>query len=246
MPQTSQLRDGSTAADPRLGRLVEFDPRSRDHPVRALIEAAKPVTRLWDIPAGEPVLDQGQEGACVGYGVTNELRFHPEPVPGLDATFARERIYWPAQRNDKFSGGAYPGANPYNEGTSVIAGIKEAVKLGFYGEYRWAFGETDLALAVSHVGPAVIGVDWYKGMSRPDIHGYLNVTGALRGGHCVLVIGINTRYSYYTIYNSWGPGWGGRAGMAPGTARLRRSAMARLLRQDGEACLITQRFNAGR
>ncbi len=237
-----QLRDGNTVEDPRLDRLVEFDDLSRSFPVRDRFTAGSPTTTLWSIPAGEPVLDQGAEGACVGFGVTNELRFNPVPVPHLDAAFARERIYWPAQRIDQWPGGAYPGASPFYEGTSVLAGIKTAAVAGFYGEYRWAFGENELALAVSQVGPAVIGVNWYTGMFRPDYRGYLNATGQVAGGHCLLVIGVNVRYAYYTVYNSWGPGWGGRAGMAAGTARVRRATMDRLLREDGEACLITQRL----
>lgn len=239
----TRLRDGSTSLDPRLDRIAEFDPASRNYGVRAVIPttATEPVTNLWDIPAGEPVLNQGSEGACVGFGVTNELRFNPVPIPGLREAFAREQIYWPAQRIDPWQGGAYPGANPFYEGTSVLAGIKQGVKLGYYGEYRWAFGESELAMAVSHVGPAVIGVPWYSGMFRPDRNGYLNVTGTVQGGHCVLVIGYNKRYRYYTIYNSWGPGWG-----TNGTARIRRAAMDRLLNEDGDACLITQRLTPTR
>ncbi len=235
------LRDGSPVTDPRLDRLVEFDEASRAFPVCAVITAEVPITRLWTIPASEPVLNQGKEGACVGFGVTNELRFEPAPIAGLDATFAREKIYWPAQRIDQWAGGAYPGAKPFYEGTSVLAGIKSAAALGFYGEYRWAFGESDLGMAISHVGPAVIGVNWYTGMFKPDSRGYLNATGRVEGGHCILVIGINTRYSYYTIYNSWGPAWGRN-----GTARIRRATMDRLLREDGDACIVTQRLTPAR
>lgn len=232
------LRDGTPLLDPRLDRLVEFDHRSREYPARACLAAGStPVTKLWTLPTGAPVLDQGREGACVGFGVTNELRFEPVAVPGLDATFAREKIYWPAQRIDQWPGGAYPGASPQYEGTSVLAGMKAAKALGFYGEYRWAFGEADLALAVSHIGPVVIGVNWYTGMFRPDSRGYLNATGRVEGGHCVLVVGLNSRYAYYTIYNSWGASWGNQ-----GTARIRRSTMDRLLREDGDAAVITQRF----
>lgn len=232
------LRDNSTVDDPRLDRLVEFDERSLEFPVRAVLSAdeQQPVTKLWTIPTGEPVLNQGNEGACVGFGVTNELRFRPNPIRGLNEIFARQRIYWEAQKIDPWNGGAYPGANPFYEGTSVLAGIKTATKLGYYTEYRWAFNETDLALAVSHQGPAVIGVPWYTGMMRPDASHFLRVTGTVAGGHCVLVIGLNATDGYYTIYNSWGSGWGNR-----GRARIRRADMARLLSEDGDACVITGR-----
>ncbi len=237
---TLVLRDHSEIDDPRLDRIEEFDEASRDYPICAVITQERPTTKLWTIPDGEPVLDQGQEGACVGFGVTNELRFFPVPMTGLNEAFARETIYWQAQRIDQWPGGSYPGATPVYEGTSVLAGIKVAAKLGFYGEYRWAFNEAEMALAVSQIGPAVIGVPWYRGMFKPDSRGYLRPTGPIAGGHCVLVCGITvtsvTGDGYYTIYNSWGAGWGRN-----GTARIRRTDMARLLANRGECCLITQR-----
>jgi hypothetical protein len=236
-----QLRDGTAIEDARLDRVVQFDPRSRQFPIRALIGAEQPVTKLWDIPAGSPVLDQGREGACVGCGVTNELRFNPVPVPNLDVKFAREVIYWGAQRIDPWAGGSYPGGSPVYEGTSVLAGIKIATKLGYYTQYRWAFGEADLALAVSHQGPAVLGLQWHQGMYKPNTGGYLRPTGAVIGGHCILCIGIDVERGHYTLYNSWGPTWG-----QGGTARVRRTDMATMLADSGEACIPLSRFNPTR
>lgn len=232
------LRDGSDVTDVRLGRLYEADPR--DYPAAAALTIAEPVSVRYDITAGEPVLDQGREGSCVGHGVTNELRFNPVPIPGLTSQFAVQSIYWPAQRIDEFAGGAYPGAKPQMEGTSVRAGVKAAKALGYYGEYRFARSETELALALAQYGPVIIGVNWYRGMFRPDSRGFLNTTGGVQGGHCVLVIGLKITApgaGYYTIYNSWGPGWG-----LNGTARIRRSTMARLLAERGDACVIVERF----
>lgn len=182
---------------------------------------------------------------CVGFGVTNELRYTPQPNVRLDGRFAVEQIYWPAQQIDPWDGGAYPGARPVYEGTSVLAGVKTAAALGWYKEYRWAFSELDLALAVSFVGPAVIGVPWHDGMFDPDEQGFLNPAGAVVGGHCVLVIGINTqakqRGGFYTIMNSWGRNWADR-----GRAKISRGDMARLLANDGEACIITSRARPAR
>lgn len=239
-----RLRDGSSTNDARLNRIVQFDDRSRHYMARALLTADQqsPRTQLWTIPTRSPVLDQGQEGACVGFGVTNELRFRPVPVHGLDETFARQRIYWEAQKIDPWPGGSYPGASPVYEGTSVLAGVKAASNLGFYGEYRWAFGEPDLALAVSYLGPVILGLNWYSGMFRPDPDDhYIQPTGTIEGGHCILCIGVNVRSSYYTLYNSWGPTWGRN-----GRARISRTHMAKLLAENGEACLISQRLNPTR
>lgn len=233
-----RMRNGTTVTDPRLDRLNQVDERNCAYPSRALLTAAQqaPFTRLWTTLTGAPVLDQGREGACTGFGVTNELRFYPKCVRGLDDVFARETIYWNAQRNDPWPGGAYPGASPLYEGTSVLAAVKQAQTLGYYREYRWAFTEDDLALSVSHLGPVILGVDWWTGMMHPDTSGALHRTGQVEGGHCVLVIGINTTSSYYTIYNSWGPTWG-----RTGKARITRTDMAALLAANGDACVITAR-----
>ena len=232
------LRDGTFAFDPRLDRLVQFDEASRDYPVRTMTQAKPVITKRWSIPVREPVLDQHAEGACVGYGITNDLRFRPVPVADLDGTFARTRIYHPAQRVDPWPGGSYPGATPVYEGTSVLAGMKVAVAEGFYGQYRWAFSEEDLALGVGHVGPAILGLIWKEGMAEPDKGGYLRPVGQTLGGHCLIASGINAHSGYYTVYNSWGPDWGRR-----GTAKIRRTDMADLLAQQGEACIPVQRYD---
>ncbi len=235
------LKDGSDVEDIRLDRIPEFDEQSRSFPICAALspdQQKAPVTKLWAIPRGSEILNQGREGACVGFGITNELRHSPTPIKGLDGIFARQKIYWPAQMGDPWPGGSYPGAAPSYEGTSVHAGIKVAVDLGYYGEYRWAFSEPEMMLGVGWLGPVVIGVNWYEGMIRPDSKGFIAPTGRKIGGHCCLVKGVNVRgRGYYTIYNSWGPAWGSN-----GTAKIWRDDMATLLQQDGEACLITGRL----
>lgn len=233
----SLLRDGSTVSDRRLDRLYERDERNFQFPARQALGPAQtePRTMMWYGPTGMPVLDQGEDGACVGFGIAHEMLLYPTPIRGLDADFAKQRIYWNAQRNDPWPGGAYPGASPAYQGTSVLSGIKEAVKLGAYGEYRWARDEPELALAVSWIGPVVIGVDWWTGMMDPDAKGYLRPTGRIEGGHCCVVVGYALS-GYYTLLNSWGPGWGNK-----GRARIRKDDMARLLAAQGDACVITKR-----
>lgn len=173
---------------------------------------------------------------CVGFGTTNELLWNPVPVPNLDNTFAREKIYWVAQEDDPWPGGSYPGATPRYEGTSVLYGVKAAADLGYYTEYRWATSETEMALAVGHLGPAIIGVDWYQGQFQPDSKGFIHVSGDKAGGHCTLIIGIDVKGGYYTLHNSWGASWG-----TNGNAKISRKDMAKLLGDNGECCVITGR-----
>jgi hypothetical protein len=232
------LRDGSTASDPRLDRIPYFDPASRNYSVaETFTPGQQPVSVLWTLPPGSDILDQGQEGSCVGFGTTNELRYSPVPIPDLDAKFARQQIYWPAQRSDNMPGGSYPGATPAYEGTNVICGVKVAQKLGFYGSYHWAFSEADLATSLA-IGPAILGVTWYSRMMRVTAGGYIAPTGTVAGGHCILCVGVNVTAGYYVLQNSWGPTWG----VNRGCCKITRRDMARLLADQGEACIITQRL----
>jgi hypothetical protein len=230
------MRDGTEVSDPRLGRLIQFDERSRDYSIRKIVTWQPLRSRTYRMPRNEGVLDQGREGSCVGFGVTNEIRATPRSARGLDGTFAREKIYWPAQRDDPWAGGAYPGATPFYEGTAVLAGVKAAVQLGYYGAYHWAFSERDLALAIGWVGPAILGLNWYTGMFSPDDNGFIRPTGQVEGGHCILALGYNNRSGYYTLLNSWGPSWGIR-----GRCYVRTKDMVTLLQDSGEACIVTER-----
>lgn len=233
-----ELRNGNTTEDRKLDRIPAFDPRSLDFRIRSLVtpeQLAKPVSVKWAAPAGTPVLDQGQEGACTGFGTTNGLLFNPNPIKGLDAKFAREQIYWTAQRNDPWRGGAYPGAKPHYDGTAVLYAIKAADKLGYYVQYHWGKSEPELAAGLQ-VSTAVLGLDWYNDMFEPDKNGFIHPTGGKAGGHCILATEINIEQDYYTLHNSWGPTWGNN-----GDCKIRRGDLAKLLADDGECCIITKK-----
>lgn len=225
-----QLRDGTTVDDIRLDRIVEHDERNAGYPVRTLLAAdqREPVTKQWRVGKW---LDQGQEGACVGAGFAHDLAATPMRVDGITMAIARERIYWEVQKRDPLPGGAYPGASPRYEGTSVLSGAKYLHGLGAFDSYHWAQTEPELAAYVSHKGPAILGLNWHEGMYRPDAAGFLRPTGAVAGGHCILAAGINVEGSYFTLHNSWGKRWGDN-----GTAKVSRADMAALLADNGEAC----------
>lgn len=228
------LRNGAVVQDARLNRLVQFDEKSRNFPIRAVLDAsAKPRSYTWSCGVH---LDQGVDGACVGFSMTHELSAKPKVISGLDAKFAKEKVYWEAQKIDEWSGGSYPGASPVYEGTSVLAGIKVLKKLGYVSEYRWAFGLNDLVLAVGHAGPAVLGLPWYDGMF--DVHscGHIHVTGAVAGGHAILCKGVNVKNKTFTLHNSWGSAWGNG-----GDALISWDEMDRLLHEQGEAVIPTVR-----
>ncbi len=232
---TITLRGGASTSDRRLDRIPQFDERSRSFPIRNAREVAgkKPRGYTW---ACKVFNDQGSEGACVGFGVGHELAARPAVVKGIDAKFSREKLYWEAQRIDEWQGGAYPGASPFYEGTSVLAGVKVAHRLGYMESYRWSFSLEDLILGVGYAGPAVIGVNWYLGMFDTDSSGFLHVSGSIEGGHCTLIHQVSVRQRYFGIHNSWGRNWG-----VGGEAKISFDDMERLLNEDGEACFFVGR-----
>jgi len=229
----AKLRDGSVTQDRRLARIRQFDKRSRKFPIRAAIDAKKPRSFTWSC---DKWLDQGQEGACVGFSLTHELIARPAPVKGLAAKFAIEKVYWEAQKIDPWEGGSYPGAKPKYDGTSVLSGVQVLKNLGYIQEYRWAFGLKDLVMAVGYKGPAILGLAWYESMF--DIHscGQLHVSGDPVGGHAILCKGVNVKNQTFTLHNSWGKTWG-----RGGDALISWTEMERLLHEEGEAVVPLRR-----
>jgi hypothetical protein len=174
-------------------------------------------------------------GNCVGAGITHELAARPSEVSGLTYDFARN-LYWEAQKIDQWPGGAYPGAKPRYEGTSVLAGLKVTQEMGYFDNYRWAFKLQDLILGVGYNGPAVMGTVWYEGMTDPDVDGMIRPTGRIAGGHCYLIDQVIPKKRLFGGLNSWGPSWG-----VEGRFYISFDDMEMLLRNDGEAAFILGR-----
>lgn len=225
-----QLRDGSEVKDPRLDRLYEVDMRSLNYPMRAALPRRAtrwPRSYTHKIP-DNIVLDQGTEGRCVEFGICHELMAKPVPIPfgNIQSILLNKLIYWPAQEEDEWEGGSYPGASPVYEGTSVLSGLKVASRLGYFDEYRWCFTVQDIAMTLGYEGPIVIGVNMHEGMMETNAAGFIFPTGAVVGGHCMCVNRVKIIHKKGTLWwqrswetvdldlsyveglNSWGPSWG--------------------------------------
>lgn len=188
-----------------------------------------PRSYTWSCPVN---LDQGAEGACTGFAVAHEAAARPVRVPGITNERARG-LYWRARILDEWPGEGY-------EGSSVLAAIKAGQELGWYGEYRWAFGFDDLVLALSYKGPAVLGINWYEGMFNPGADGVIKPTGRISGGHAILANGISVKRRLIRLHNSWGPSWG-----LGGGCLISWDDLSLLLAQDGEACIPVKRSLRG-
>src|ERR1700747_2693484 len=171
----------------RLGRLVEHDPRSWDHPART---APLPRSVLWGHHA--PVLDQGDIGSCTGNAMAQLL--NPDPFTNSRAHvtqgFLTEtdalKLYHDATVLDGFPG-TYP---PDDTGSSGRGVGKAAKQEGFIAAYKHAFGFTHFCLALQ-LQPVIVGTDWYDGMFKPSSKGFVKPTGSVAGGHEYLALGID-------------------------------------------------------
>lgn len=177
-------------------------------------------------------LDQGSEGACVGFGWAHELAARPAVVLGINNSVGYN-LYREFQRNDEWAGEDY-------DGTSVDAGAKMIKSHGFMDSYVWANNLNDILLAVGYKGPVVMGTNWYDGMWEIDSAGFLTPTGSVVGGHCWLVRGVSVTRKEVLCRNSWGPEWG-----LYGDFRLTWSSLEKLLTNEGEACLPLGRDKVG-
>lgn len=217
---------------PILDRRIEFDEKSRAYPVRTLLtdeQQGRPVrSYTWSVPV---TLNQGNEGACVGFAWAQEIAARPWPDKNITDDYAFAIYRW-AQKHDQWPGEDY-------SGTSVLAGAKAVTEwLERIIEYRWAFGLDDLKRAVAYKGPAVLGLNWYSGMWKPDTDGRIRPTGDLVGAHAIVMPKVrgpqyrNRKFANSNwVYNSWGLSDGWPWGW------FSDDDLERLLHESGEACI---------
>lgn len=151
-----------------------------------------------------PVIDQGREGACVGFSAVNFLRGGPKLSFRRESTQKLENraleYYREFQRNDDWPGTDY-------SGTSVSAAVKVMAAEGLIEagamtrdldvQDKFLINESSLMLAG----------DWFEGSYRTDASGFLRPTGRRVGGHAFWQFGLSKWKTKY-IFNSWGKNFG--------------------------------------
>lgn len=223
------------------GRRIPTDWEHVDkYPFRIAASVAK-VEKTLALPYQYRVkYDQGQEGACVGFGSSWMSSIHNRVF--YDARW----LYHEAQLIDEW------GDTPPEEGTSVRAGMDILRKIGHRRIYRgkaldanlkegilenrWATTVDEMRTAISQGKAITIGVNWYANFDNPidrDKKKWIGVgdLGRIRGGHCVCIYGASDKLQAFRMVNNWGVGYP--------LVLLPYSTMQRLLNEHGEATLVT-------
>lgn len=182
-----------------------------------------------------PVLDQGSEGACTGFGlatVANYLLMRRKVVP--DATPVSPRmLYENAKRYDEWPGEDY-------SGSSARGAMKGWHKHGICAETDWPYalkkkapqGMTEARtsaarrrplgayfrvnhkdLIAMHAAIAEVGVLYataavHKGWDEVGADGVIRQSDTLTGGHAFAIVAYDA--DGFWIQNSWGEDWGRR------------------------------------
>lgn len=230
-----------------LGRKVEHDPRSLDHPfpVRTL---TKQVDRLWANSA--PILNQKKLGSCEGNTAaewTNSgINANNRQAYWLKAgnTTAKTKYLAEAdavklyslatQLDEDGTKTQYP---PDDTGTSALGVGKAMQALGIIKTYQWSFGWAHFTAAIDQ-GPVMLGTDWYEGMFDPDEQGYCNISGDVAGGHAYLARGIDYEHKRVLCRNHWTKTWNP---VLKGEFYLSFATLEQLLGQQGDV-LVPVKF----
>ncbi|MCC6278459.1 MAG: hypothetical protein IT289_11150 [Oligoflexia bacterium] len=190
--------------------------------------------------------DQGSEGACVGFGSSWMMSI-------LNRRYYDARWLWNMAKEVDI----WPDTNPGDQnGTTVMAAMDILRGLGHVRvvgqrryrpnkkegilENRWAENVDQIRTAISKGTPVTIGVKWYNNMDSPELISgdyWIAKNGLGRHernrGHCVCIIGASDERQAVKIINSWGTNYP--------QSWLPYRYLQRLLNEDGEAAIVTDR-----
>ena len=217
--------------DPRLGRHVQHDERSRNWNLATYAVPRLPTEPIrWERQG--PLFDQdiGCCTACAGLGLMMTKPFST----GAVYTLADAHDFYAAETRIDGIRGVWP---PTDSGSSGLAAMKVLKRRGLIDGYAHAFSPL-VAVAALARGPIAVGTVWLDSMFEPR-NGRLVVdrSSNVAGGHEYVINGWDpaTRRVYMT--NSWGDSWGD----GHGGAEIDYDDFAWLLKQHGDAVQPTTR-----
>ncbi|MCB9834301.1 MAG: peptidase C1 [Planctomycetes bacterium] len=192
-----------------------------------------PLARSIAPPGELVILDQGQEGACTGFGlaaVINFLNRQQQPtVPDADLLVSPRMIYEMARLHDEWPGENYEGSScrgaikgwyhmgvcrdrlwPYDPkkvGHLTVERAKDARSQTIGAYYRVRKNIVEMHAALNEVGVLYVSADVHAGWWPENVKkGLIKKQKKIEGGHAFALVGYDERG--FWVQNSWGPDWG--------------------------------------
>lgn len=186
---------------------------------------------------GGPVLDQGSEGACVGFACAGEAAASPMRVRNVTDDTGRS-VYHRAKEIDEWEGVDY-------DGTSVRAGALVMRERKLIKAFNWGKTVDEILLALQTPaseggGPVVIGCEWREEMYETDSNGGVSIGGDVVGGHAILITGYSPSYHgkrRFRWRNSWSKSYGKAGNGYPTVEQVGEVVFG----AGGEACVFSGR-----
>lgn len=158
--------------------------------------------------------DQGFTSMCTAFAALHAMADGPVTHKGRNPLEDPGALYSFIQAIDREMGLDF---GPEG-GATMLALAKALHRKGWISAYLWGYTVADLVSALQ-LGPVLIGVDWYEGMDDPQGRRgekVLRAVGTVRGGHAIVVNGIDLDDGMVRLRNSWGRSWGdGGHGLLP-------------------------------
>jgi hypothetical protein len=180
-----------------FGRLPSPKKAAQKYPMRAAltrkeIAAPMPDAKRWRLYRAQQ-LDQGPTPECVTHTGKHWERALPTYTrSGLTA----HELYVKCKAIDGW---------PNEDGTSGDALLQVYRELGKVDSWHWYDGnKEDADRWLLTRGPLWFGASWTASMFRTDARGMITVTGPMKYGHEVCVIGYDRMTKLKEIVNSWG------------------------------------------
>lgn len=180
-----------------------------------------------------PVLDQGSEGACTGFGlatVANYLLLRRRVIPDKTPVSAR-MLYELARRYDEWPGEDYSGSSargamkgwnkhgvcsesdwPYKLADEEKKGLTEqrisSAKIRPLGAYYRVNHKDLIAMhaAIAEVGVLYSTASVHEGWNNVKKNGIITQSDTIIGGHAFAIVAYDDKG--FWLQNSWGKGWG--------------------------------------
>jgi pimeloyl-ACP methyl ester carboxylesterase len=180
-------------------------------------------------PTDAAILDQGEEGACTGFGLAAVVNLLHERQ-GRDVRVSPWMFYEMARRHDEWKGERYEGSScrgaikgwyhmgvcrqtPSNdkqaqEGRLTIERAKDARAHTLGAYYRIRKNIVDMHAALNEAGAVYASADVHSGWMSPTRKGRIPYRKTKEGGHAFAIVGYDDAGFY--VQNSWGEDWGER------------------------------------